>query len=88
MSKLNLKNYVNPDPDWESLIGKKINDVNAAVVDKWPYPLKTDARGIDGLRCIQYQSHDKKVILVFDRDDCLLDVFEYGVELDCPLINP
>ena len=83
---LNLKNHVNPDPDWKSLLGKKINDVNAMVEEKWSFPLKTDARGIDGLRCIQYQNRDMKAILVFDTDECLLDVFEYGIEMDRPLV--
>ena len=78
------KNWVNPDPDWDSMVGKSIKEVDALVREKWPYPLKTDARGNDGFRCIQYQTQDDKVILIFDKDECLLAFFRYGIEMDRP----
>ena len=44
--------------------------------------------GNNGFRCIQYQTQDNKVILMFDRDGCLLDYFEYGIEMDRPYRTP
>ena len=88
MSKIDLKNWVNPDPDWDSMVGKSIQEVDTIVREKWPFPLKSDALGNNGFRCIQYQTQDDKVILMFDRDGCLLDVFEYGIEMDRPYSSP
>lgn len=85
---LDLKKFVDPDPDWKSLIGKRSNAVEAIVIEKWSCLLKTYACGVDGLKCIQYQNQDRKVVMVFDRDDCLLDVFEYCVDMDRPLVIP
>ncbi len=88
MGRISLKNWVNPNPDWDSLIGRSIKEVDAIVREKWPNPLKSDALGLNGFRCIQYQSQDNKVILLFDRNECLLDVFEYDFVMDRPLRNP
>ena len=82
--KKNLKRIVARFPDWDSMVGKSIKEVDALVREKWLHPLKTDALGNNGFRCIQYQTQDNKVILIFDKDECLLAFFEYGIEMDRP----